>query len=206
MMRGGWVCELKSEKALETLCKLGEDFGVQVGLDMAATSMWDGKDYVYEREKKKFSSGEHIEYVLGLIKTYKLFYVEDPMEETDFQGLAEITKKAPKSCMICGDDIFVTNSQQLQKGINIGAGNALIIKPNQVGTVGAAKKTVELAKKHGYRVIVSHRSGETEDSTLARVALAFKADLIKCGIVNGERTAKLNELIRLWAPDSRMVR
>lgn len=205
---GGWVCSLPTEKILEILSKLGEDFDVQIGLDMASTSLWDEKEgkYVYERARTSYSPGEQIDFIVNLIDTYNLFYVEDPLHEQDWEGFAELTRKAGDRCLISGDDLFVTSAERLKKGIKIGACNSTIIKPNQVGTVGAARITTELAKSRDYRVIVSHRSGETEDATLARVALAFKADFIKTGIVGGERTAKLNELIRLWKPGCKMAK
>jgi enolase len=205
---GGWVCNLSSDKVFETLSKLSDDFDVGVGTDMAATSMWDEKKkkYIYEKSGDEYDPGEHIDFVVNLIDTYKLFFVEDPMHEKDFEGFAELTKKVGDRCLICGDDLFVTNVELLNKGIKLGACNSLIIKPNQVGTIGAARITTDLAKSRDYKVIVSHRSGETEDPTLARVALAFKADLIKTGIVGGERVAKLNELIRLWKPRCKMVK
>jgi enolase len=161
---------------------------------------------VYKRAGASYFQSEQIEFVRSLIDTYNLFYVEDPLHEKDFEGFSELTKKVGDRCLISGDDIFVTNAELLQKGLKIGACNALIIKPNQVGTIGAAKITSELAKSRDYKIVVSHRSGETEDATLARVALAFKGDFIKTGIAGGERTAKLNELIRLWKPGCKMVK
>jgi enolase len=205
---GGWVCSLSTDKILETLAKLGDEFDVKVGMDLACDSLWDEKQgkYVYKKAGKSYTPEEHVDFVVDLIDTYKLFYVEDGMFESHWDGFVELTKKAGDRCLICGDDIFVTNAEILQKGIQMGACNSLIIKPNQVGTIGAAKITVDLAKSKDYRCIVSHRSGETEDNTLARVALAFKADLIKTGIVGGERIAKLNELIRLWKPGCKMAK
>jgi enolase len=205
---GGWVCTLSTDKILDILSELSGDFGLRVGMDMAATSLWDDTQgrYVYGRQGASYFQSEQIEYVKSLIDTYNLFYVEDPLHEKDFEGFAELTKKAGDRCLICGDDLFVTNVELLQKGLKMGSCNSLIIKPNQIGTVGAARITADLAKSRDYKVVVSHRSAETEDATLARVALAFKGDFIKTGIAGGERAAKLNELIRLWRPGCKMVK
>ena len=126
-----------------------------------------------------------------------MFYIEDPLEESDFQGFAQLTKETGDKCIICGDDIFVTNSKILKKGIEIGAANAIIIKPNQIGTLTDTYKTVKLAQENNYIPVVSHRSGETTDETIAHLAVAFSAPIIKTGAIGGERIAKLNELIRI---------
>lgn len=127
----------------------------------------------------------------------KFFYVEDPIQENDFSAFAEITKKSGDDCLICGDDLFVTNAKILAKGIEAGAGNSLIIKPNQIGTLTDTYNTIKLAKANQYVPIVSHRSGETTDETIAHLAVAFNAPIIKTGAAGGERIAKLNELVRI---------
>ena len=132
-----------------------------------------------------------------IIDTYNLFYVEDPLHENDFNGFVELTKKVGNKCIICGDDIFVTNADILKQGIEMGAANAIIIKPNQIGTLTDTYKTVKLAKDNGYIPVVSHRSGETTDETIAHLAVAFSCPLIKTGAISGERIAKLNELIKI---------
>lgn len=205
---GGWVCSLPTAKVLDLLSELAGDFSLRVGMDMAATSLWDDTQgrYVYPKQGTSYFPGEQIEYVKSLIDSYNLFYVEDPLHETDFEGFAELTKKVGDRCLVCGDDLYVTNVELLQKGLKMGACNSLILKPNQVGTVSAARITADLAKSRDYKIIVSHRSAETEDATLARVALAFKGDFIKTGIAGGERISKLNELIRLWRPGCKMVK
>ncbi|TEU14463.1 MAG: phosphopyruvate hydratase, partial [Hadesarchaea archaeon] len=121
----------------------------------------------------------------------------DPMHEEDFDGFAELTRKAGKRCLICGDDLFATNVGRLQKGIKAGAANAVLIKPNQIGTLSDTLAAVKLAKKHDYVPVVSHRSGETPDETIAHLAVAWGCPLIKTGVAGGERVAKLNELIRI---------
>ena len=129
--------------------------------------------------------------------TYKFFYVEDPIQENDFDAFAEVTKKSGKDCLICGDDLFVTNAKILAEGIAKNAGNSLIIKPNQIGTLTDTYNTIQLAKSNKYVPIVSHRSGETTDETIAHLAVAFNAPIIKTGAAGGERIAKLNELVRI---------
>ena len=126
-----------------------------------------------------------------------MLYVEDPLDESDFDGFADLTSKCGNRCLICGDDLFVTNKNILQEGIDKKAGNAIIIKPNQIGTLTDTYETVKLAQEHNYVPVVSHRSGETTDDTIAHFAVGFGAPIIKTGALGGERIAKLNELIRI---------
>ena len=141
-------------------------------------------------------SGEQLEFMLRLIKDYNLAYVEDPFHEDDYESFAELTKKV-KRCLICGDDLFVTNRERLIQGIKICAGNSLIIKTNQVGTLTDAWETTKLAKRAQYVPVMSHRSGETTDTHIAHLAVAFSCPVIKTGVLHGERVAKINELIRI---------
>ncbi len=202
---GGWAPNLTNEQALEiqyTACEeISDETGVLVrpGLDVAASEFWDEDEqvYIYEREGVKRSIGEQIDYIEDLINTYKFFYVEDPIQEHDFEAFAEITSKSGKDCLICGDDLFVTNAKILKEGIEANAANSLIIKPNQIGTITDTYETIQLAKANQYVPIVSHRSGETTDETIAHLAVAFNSPIIKTGAVGGERIAKLNELIRI---------
>lgn len=199
---GAWAPNISNEKALEVVLKACEEisnevgFECRVGLDVASSSLWDPekKRYVYASEGVKRDSGEQLEYILDLIKRYKLIYVEDPFHEDDFESFSELTSKV-KGCLICGDDLFVTNEERLSIGISKGAGNAIIIKVNQIGTLTDAWKTVRLAKENGYVPIVSHRSGETTAFHIAHLAVGFGCPIIKTGVVGGERVAKINELI-----------
>jgi len=201
---GAWAPNLDNLAALELLvqaCKQVSDevgFEIRPGLDVAASSLYDAKKrkYVYKREGKLRDTGDQIEFVLNAIKTYQLFYVEDPLREDDFKSFAEMTKKV-KKCLICGDDLFVTNITRIQNGIKLGAANAVLIKPNQIGTLSDTLAAVKLAKQHGYVPVMSHRSGETLDETIAHLAVGFGCPIIKTGVVGGERVAKLNELIRI---------
>ena len=174
------------------------DFECGFGIDVAASSLWKEKEekYVYEREGKKRDSSEQLEFLLELIDQYHLAYVEDPFHEEDFDSFAELTKKT-KNCLICGDDLFTTNNERLSQGIKLGAGNAIIIKVNQIGTLTDALDTIDHAQRHGYTAVMSHRSGDTCDWHISHLAVAFNCPIIKTGIVEGARIAKINELIRI---------
>lgn len=200
---GGWAPNLSNYEALEIQSKACEEvtdeLGIEVrpSMDIAASSLWDGSKYLYEKEGVVRDSGEQVDFVEEIINTYNMYFMEDPFHEADFEGFSELTKRVGDKCLVCGDDIFVTNSEILQKGIDQGAANSIIIKPNQIGSLSDTYKTVKLAKDNKYVPVVSHRSGETTDNTIAHLAVAFSAPLIKTGAVSGERIAKLNELIRI---------
>jgi len=201
---GAWVCGLETEKALEALSKAVDSVSnemnveIRIGLDMAASTLWnpEKETYVYEKDKKKLNKGEQIDFVIELIEKYKLIYVEDPLHEEDFEGFSELTSKV-KGTLICGDDLFTTNVKRLSIGIEKRAANAIIIKPNQVGTITDAFNTVKLAKSAKYLPVASHRSGDVCEPLLAHLAIAFECPIIKTGIVGGERLSKINELIRI---------
>jgi enolase len=201
---GAWAANIENEEALKIVAKACEEISAELGiecracLDVAASSFWNPKEkvYVYSREGTKRDSGEQLEFVLRLIEDYNLAYVEDPFDEDDFEGFAELTEKV-EDCLICGDDLFVTNSERLNQGIKLCAGNSIIIKMNQVGTLTDAWETTRLAKRAGYVPIMSHRSGETTDTHLAHLAVGFSCPVIKTGVLHGERVAKINELIRI---------
>ncbi|GAB6056101.1 phosphopyruvate hydratase [Methanobacterium alkalithermotolerans] len=202
---GGWAPNLSNYDALEIQSKACEEVGDEMGieirpsLDMAASEMWDSSQekYLYSQENIARDTAEQIEFVKEIIENYNMFYVEDPLHEGDFQGFSELTSKIGHKCLICGDDIFVTNKEILKEGIDAKAGNSIIIKPNQIGTLTDTYETVKLARENQYVPVVSHRSGETTDETIAHLAVAFSAPLIKTGALGGERIAKLNELIRI---------
>ena len=202
---GGWIPNITNDQALEIQAQaceeVGDELGILIrpGLDMASSEFWDSEKekYVYGQDNIERDVGEQVEYVKDLIETYNMFYVEDPFDEKDFEGFSELTAKVGKKCLICGDDLFVTNSNILEEGIKQKAANAIIIKPNQIGSLTETYKTVKLAKENNILPVVSHRSGETCDETIAHLAVAFGAPLIKTGAIGGERIAKLNELIRI---------
>ena len=196
---GAWAAQIDDELAFEILneavTSVSDDMGFEIraGVDVAATELWNGEYYVYGG--KKLTPEEQISFIAEMIDRYNLFYVEDPLHENDFEGFAELTKQV--KCMICGDDIFVTNVKRIKKGIEVGAANTVLIKPNQIGTLTDTYRAVKIARNSGYDIVVSHRSGETEDESIAHLSVAFNAKLIKTGVVGGERTSKLNELIRI---------
>jgi len=201
---GAWITDIGDLDALEVLAEACEEVGnelgfkCRLGVDVAASSMWSArkKTYIYQREGKKRDSGEQLEFIRKLAKKYHLVYVEDPFHEEDYRSSAELTKKV-KNCLICGDDLFVTNSERLSRGIKSHAANAIIIKVNQVGTLTDAWETIEMAKEAGYSPVMSHRSGSTCDWHIAHLAVAFRCPIIKTGVVEGARIAKINELIRI---------
>lgn len=201
---GAWITNIGNLDALEVLAEACEEVGNELGfecglgVDVAASSMWNArkKTYVYQREGKKRDSGEQLEFIRKLAKKYHLVYVEDPFHEEDYRSSAELAKKV-KNCLICGDDLFVTNTERLSRGIKLHAANAIIIKVNQVGTLTDAWETIEMAKGAGYVSVMSHRSGSTCDWHITHLAVAFGCPIIKTGVVEGARIAKLNELIRI---------
>ena len=200
---GAWAPPIDDATALELVAEATDDvaddvgFEIGVGLDVAASELYDAGDGIYRYGDAERTPAEQVDYIAGLVSEYDLAYVEDPVEENDFNGFADLTDRVGDRTVLCGDDLFVTNVDRLQRGIDEGAGNAVLIKPNQIGTLSDAVDAVELATRNGLQAVVSHRSGETEDATIAHLAVATDAPLIKTGTVGGERTAKLNELIRI---------
>jgi len=201
---GAWIANINDTDAFETIAKACEetanemDFEISFGIDAAASSLWKPKEqkYNYTRENKKRTTAEQLEHLLNLIDTYHLTYIEDPFHEEDYESFAELTKKT-KNTLITGDDLFTTNNERLNEGIKQKAANAIIIKINQIGTLTDATETIKNAQRHGYTTIISHRSGDTCDWHIAHLAVAYKCPIIKTGIVEGARTAKINELIRI---------
>jgi enolase len=200
---GAWapsVDDAEAFRIVEQACEtVADEFGFEVrfGLDVAAAELYDeaAGGYVYGDTVR--DTDEQIEYVADLVSEYGLVYLEDPLDEDDFGAYAELTDRVGSETLVCGDDLFVTNVDRLQRGIDEGAANSILVKPNQIGTLSDAVDAVELATRNGYDAVVSHRSGETEDTTIAHLAVATGAPFIKTGAVGGERTAKLNELIRI---------
>ncbi|WEL18208.1 MULTISPECIES: phosphopyruvate hydratase [unclassified Halorhabdus] len=199
---GAWAPPIGDDEAFEVVAEATDrisderGFEISFGLDMAAAEMYDGEEYVYEGEPNR-STQEQIDYVVEMVEEYDLAYVEDPLDENDFEAFAELTERVGDQTLICGDDLYVTNVERLQEGIDLGSSNSILIKPNQIGTLTDAVDAIELGSKNGIESVVSHRSGETEDTTIAHLAVGAAAPYIKTGTVAGERTAKLNELIRI---------
>ncbi len=204
---GGFAPRLQSnEEAIETLLKAiekagfsaGEDFCI--GLDVASTEFYNAttdNGYLMPKSNKHYSPDELSQYYLELIKKYPIISIEDPFAEEDWGSWTSFTGKS--NTITVGDDLFVTNKHRLEKGIHLKSANAILIKPNQIGTLTETLDCIERAKKAGYKVIVSHRSGETEDTSIADISVAVAADMIKSGApARGERTAKYNRLLSIY--------
>lgn len=202
---GGFAPNLTSdEQALDLLTeaiisagyKPGED--IKIALDAAASEWYKNGEYIQPKSNKKMTSDELICYFEKLVDKYPIFSIEDPLAEDDFDGFKRITEKLGSRIQIVGDDLFVTNSERLQKGIETKAANAILIKPNQIGTISETISTVKLAQSNNYNTIMSHRSGETEDSTIADLAVALNCGQIKTGApARSDRVAKYNQLLRI---------
>ncbi len=172
----------------------GED--VMLALDAAATEFFDKEKQVYRIDGQEMTREQLLEFYRKLVEEYPIVSLEDPFHEEDFEGFALATRELP--IQIIGDDIFVTNVERLKKGIEMGAANALLLKVNQIGSLTEAMEAARLAMENKYAVVVSHRSGETEDATIAHIAVALNCGQIKTGApARGERTAKYNELLRI---------
>lgn len=177
---------------------LGDD--IVFAMDAAASELYDEKQgsYVFPGEGTKRSSAEMIAYYRTLCEKYPIRSIEDPLWEDDFAGWKEITAQLGESVQLVGDDLFVTNKERLAKGIREQAANSILIKVNQIGTLSETIETIKLAKANGYTTVMSHRSGETEDTTIADLAVAFNCGQIKTGApCRSERTAKYNQLLRI---------
>ncbi len=204
---GAWAPSIEDHEAFEIMDEavgsVADRVGFEIGfgLDVAGAELYEDGLYHYGERTK--TPEEQREYIADLIGEYDLVYVEDPLDEDDFDGFAALLDRVggpdADRPLICGDDLFVTNTDRLRRGIEIGAANSILIKPNQIGTLSDTFDAIELALRNGYSPVVSHRSGETEDTTIAHLAVATDAPFIKTGTVGGERTAKLNELIRIEA-------
>ena len=198
---GAWVAKISNEEAMEVVTSACDEistelnFDIKPSLDFASTELFKDDKYMYK--EKNLNQEEQIEFVVSLVNDFKLHMVEDPLHEDDFEGYVKLTKRIGNKCLIVGDDLFVTNKERLKKGIEQGCANSILIKPNQIGTLTDTLQTVKLAHENGYKTIISHRSGETTDETIAHLAVAFGCYGIKTGAVGGERIAKLNELIRI---------
>lgn len=204
---GGFAPELSDAKevlffivkAIETAgYKAGKD--IVLALDVAASELYDKgkKKYVFSGEGKVYSAEEMIDYYEELISEFPIVSIEDPLDEEDWEGWELLTTRLGQDIQLVGDDLFVTNTERLENGIRQHIANAILIKVNQIGTLTEAIKAVEMAKNAGYKVIISHRSGETEDSIIADIAVGVNAGQIKTGApCRSERTAKYNQLLRI---------
>ena len=205
---GGFAPEFKSqEDALDHLVKAIQNAGFEPGKDFviaidAASSEWKSDKgigfYHQPKSGKDFTSDELIEYWEQLIAKYPIYSIEDGLDEEDWEGWKKMTERIGHKVQLVGDDLFVTNTERLKKGIEMGVANSILIKRNQIGSVSETLETIKMAQKAGYTAIVSHRSGETEDVTIADLAVALNAGQIKTGAPSrSERVAKYNQLLRI---------
>ncbi len=202
---GGFAPNLKSAEAaldfvMQAIAKAGYKPGgdVMLALDCAATEFYKDGSYDYEGEGKKRSKQEQVDYLAQLAGNYPIVSIEDGMAEDDWEGWKLLTQKIGNKCQLVGDDLFVTNVTRLAKGIKDGIANSILVKVNQIGTLTETLAAVEMAHKAGYTAVMSHRSGETEDSTIADLAVATNCGQIKTGsLARADRTAKYNQLLRI---------
>ncbi|KKG10312.1 enolase [Methanosarcina sp. 1.H.T.1A.1] len=198
---GGYAPKMsESTEALDALVQAIEEAGyteseVTIGLDAAATEFYE--DELYAIDGKKLAAPELLDYYVELVNSYPILSIEDPFQEEAFDDFEALTNELWDT-IIVGDDLFVTNIERLSKGVDMGAANALLLKVNQIGSISEAFDAASMASRNGYTVIVSHRSAETEDTTISDLAVAIGAEMIKTGApARGERTAKYNQLLRI---------
>lgn len=201
---GAWAPAITDKEAFEVITeaagRVSDEVGftLSTGVDIAASQFYNSATGYYEyRGGMVRTVDEQIAYVAELIDEYGLVYVEDPLYEEDFESFSALTSQMGNTCLICGDDLFVTNPSRIGKGIIEGSANCVLIKPNQIGTLTDTWQAITLARRNGLETVMSHRSGETEDATIAHLGCASGCVFLKTGIVGGERTVKLNELIRI---------
>ncbi|HIU09684.1 MAG TPA: phosphopyruvate hydratase [Candidatus Avidehalobacter gallistercoris] len=202
---GGFAPNLGSnEEALQVIVAAIERAGyrpgvdVKLALDVAASEMYDNRKYNLTGEGRIMTAAEMIDYYAALLDKYPIISIEDGLAEDDWQGWQQLTERLGDRVQLVGDDLFVTNTRRLEQGIQQGAGNAILIKVNQIGTLTETLDAIEMAKRAGYTAVVSHRSGETEDTTIADIAVAANAGQIKTGAPSRtDRVAKYNQLIRI---------
>ena len=201
---GGFAPDLKSnQEAIELILKSIEDCGLEAGkdivlaLDCAASEFFTDGKYVLKGEDKSLDSNDFVDYLKSLVSSYPIRSIEDGMDENDFDGWSMLTNELGNSIQIVGDDLFVTNVKDLQHGIDKSLANSILIKLNQIGTVGETLEAINLASQNNYSAVISHRSGETEDNTIADISVGVSAGQIKTGApCRSDRTSKYNRL--LW--------
>ncbi len=202
---GGFAPDLKSNKeGFQLITEAVERAGYVPGkdvcyaIDVAASEFYNDGKYELKGENRVLTTDELIDYYKELINTYPIISIEDPVDENDWEGFSKVTLEIGDKVQLVGDDLFVTNKECLQKGIDMKAGNAILLKVNQIGTITETLETIELAKSHGYKTVISHRSGETEDTTIADLAVGLDLGQIKTGSMSRtDRICKYNQLMRI---------
>ena len=202
---GGFAPNINnSSEVIETILRAIEDSGFKPGkdiylsLDVASTEFFNENTYDLKGENLKLNSDEMINYLERLVNAYPIYSIEDGMSEDDWEGWANLTKKLGSKIQLVGDDLYVTNKKRLQRGIDENAGNSILVKVNQIGTLTETLESIQLAKNNNFTTVISHRSGETEDTTIADLAVGVDAGQIKTGSLSRtDRTAKYNQLLRI---------
>lgn len=192
-LESAWVTSLDTLQILDLLQEVCLRYELTIGVDVAASNFFHTDFYLLKNDRK--TPEELLEFYLDLCKSYDILYIEDPFQEEDFESFSKLTESL-KNVLVCGDDLYTTNPKRLKTGIEKKATNAVLVKPNQVGTITDALEFINMAKKNGMKVIVSHRSAETEDTLICHLASGLSCDFIKLG-TSGERTIKINEMLRI---------
>lgn len=196
-----WITDEDNEKVLEIMKNLQENIfeesqiHADIGIDCASSQFFKNGKYIYKNKIAQKNKQQQIDYIINLARQYNLFYIEDPLQEDDFDGFSELVKRV--NCLVVGDDLTVTNLERTEKAIKMEAITGIVIKPNQTGSLLEVKKVIDLCKKNGIKTIMSHRSGETLDNSIADLAFAWQCDFIKTPVVGPEREAKVNRLIEI---------
>ncbi len=178
------------------------DVKLEIGIDVAANQLFKKGNYVYknfskEKKEKSFSLYEQMHFLASLAEDFNIKYIEDPFQENDFESFSKLKKLVKNKCLIVGDDLTSTNPFQIKKAVQNDSINAVIIKPNQIGSLLTMKESINIARDNNVQIVFSHRSGETLDSTIAQLAFGFQSDYVKFGIYGKERAIKLKELVRI---------
>lgn len=196
---GAWQTSLSNEACLDILKIVADKYKLRIGLDLATSTFFDkkSKEFEYKNKEMKRSLESHLEYLNLLISRYNLFYLEDPMDEEDFLGFSRVLSSKNQERLIIGDDLTVTHLDRLKNAVLKRSINAMIIKPNQNGSLIKVKEVVDFCKKNKIKIIFSHRSGETMDDALADYAIGFQADFIKTGIYGPTRLIKLKRIMEI---------
>lgn len=189
-LENAWRTHFTNEQVLEIM----KFANLRTGLDAAASQFYKKNKYYYKNAPDVMTRKEQIEYIIELIKNYKIYYMEDPLDEEDFKGFAEILSKTRKNAIISGDDLTATNLKRVKRAIEMKSINSIIVKPNQTGSLVEMKKIIDLCKSKGIKIIMSHRSGETIDDTIADLAVGFGCDMIKIPVFGKERLSKVFRL------------
>lgn len=201
---GGFAPDLSSdEEAIELICRAIEKAGyntdqVKLSLDVASSEWFSDGSYTMPKRNITLSTEKMIDFICDLAEKYPIVSIEDALSEYDWEGFKALTEKIGGKIQLVGDDLFVTNTERLKKGIEMGAANSILIKMNQIGTISETMAAIRMAKRAGYTCVVSHRSGETEDTTIADLAVALNCGQIKTGApCRSDRVAKYNRLLRI---------